>query len=518
MRFWSASKKDQNRADAIYHPERFADRLLNQDLWSKQQIILQSLSAHKRTAVKACHASGKTFLAAVAVLWFLIRHKDAIVLTTAPTWLQIEQVLWREIHQIVAQSEISYPRPTATSLQIGPRRFALGLSTDQGVRFQGYHSDHMLVVVDEAPGIDAEIWEAIEGIRAGGDVRVLALGNPTIASGKFHDYFQAEGQGWNLHTISAWDTPNLAGVKLSYQSSGEAITLGDPNGRDLLDLSEAELDDNVRPYLTTRRWVKEKYLEWGPGHPLWESRVLGQFPSQDEYSLIPIAWAEAARDREIGVGESEPIDAGLDVADGGENETVLCIRQGAKILYLNGWSKKDPRGDLVSVLLPYKPKLRSVNVDTVGVGAYMEKHLRDQGLPTNAVNVGLAAQNKERFCNAKAECYWGLRERFQQQAITGMTDKAIGQLTSIRWSTNPRGQIVIESKEDLRKRGVKSPDHAEALMLAYASRSNSMLEFYRREVMEQRRMMAQALNIAIPDEELPAMIGPGPSPWDAFNW
>jgi hypothetical protein len=77
----------------------------------------------------------------------------------------------------------------------------VGLSTDQGVRFQGFHG-RVLIVVDEAPGVKADIWEAIEGIRAGGDVRVLALGNPTIASGPFHDAFTSNRDGWgHVHDL-----------------------------------------------------------------------------------------------------------------------------------------------------------------------------------------------------------------------------------------------------------------------------------------------------------------------------
>ena len=121
---------------------------------------------------------------------------------------------------------------------------------------------HVLIVLDEAPGVSADIYEAIEGIRAGGDVRVLALGNPTIASGPFYDAFTANREGWNLITISAFDTPNLQGLTVE----------------SLLKLSDEELDKNPLPYLTTRRWVKEKYREWGPGSSAVGIPCTRQFP------------------------------------------------------------------------------------------------------------------------------------------------------------------------------------------------------------------------------------------------
>jgi hypothetical protein len=224
------------------------------------------------------------------------------------------------------------------------------------VRFQGFHGS-VLIVLDEAPGILPEIWEAIEGIRAGGDVRVLALGNPTIASGPFYDAFTSNREGWNLITISAFDTPNLAGITLEQ----------------LLALPEQELDQNPCPYLTTRGWVKEKYFEWGLGHPLWESRVLGNFPSADPYGLIPLMWVEFARMREPLQSNAE-IEAGVDVAEGGENETVVCVRRGGHLIAAQGWSERDSRGSVADFLK--RNGVKRVKVDKIGVGAYFEKPLR----------------------------------------------------------------------------------------------------------------------------------------------
>jgi hypothetical protein len=98
------------------------------------------------------------------------------------------------------------------------------------------------------------------------------------------------------------------------------------------------------PYLTTRRWVKEKYFEWGPAHPLWEARVLGNFPLQSEDALMSLAWLEAAKYREP--RNEGPLHAGLDVAGPGESETVLCVRRGPGIVLLEAWAGKDTRGQV----------------------------------------------------------------------------------------------------------------------------------------------------------------------------
>ena len=108
-------------------------------------------------------------------------------------------------------------------------------------------------------------------------------------------------------------------------------------------------------------------------------------------------------------------------------------------------------------------------LDSTGIGYGMARHIEDFKQNVMDVNVGERSNDPEKFVNLKAELYWGLRTRFQSGDISGVfTEKAIGQLAGIRYSHNERGQVVIESKEAARKRGVKSPDWAEAVMLAFA--------------------------------------------------
>lgn len=444
---------------AVSDPSLFARTILQHDVWSKQHEILQSIAHHPRTAVKACHSSGKTFCAAEVVLWWLARYQDGIVVTTAPTDTQVRTLLWGEIHSALGKCKLNFPPAKQTELRIGPKRFALGFTTrgdtqEEGVRFQGFHGGHVLVILDEAPGVHPKIWEAVEGIRAGGDVRLLVLGNPTISSGPFYDAFHAHRAGWSTHTISAFDTPNLAGLKIQH----------------LLAMSQDDLDINLKPYLTTRRWVRERYEEWGENHPLWQARVLGQFPEQSEDALISLAWLEAAK-YVTPENETGKLTAGIDVSGPGEDETVLVLRRGAHTVSVQAWADKDPRGKVVAALMPHRPNLEAVNVDSIGIGEGMARHLEDLHFPVVDVNVGRATRDPEKFANLKAELYWGLRLRAQCGEMNGITDeKTIGQLAGIRYKHNARGQIVIESKEDARKRGVKSPDRAEAVMLAFAPR------------------------------------------------
>jgi len=440
-------------------PEWYARTILGHDPWEMPCAIGRALSKPRaRVAVKACHSSGKTHSAAEWVLWWVSR--GGIAVTTAPTWTQVEKLLWGEITR--AYHGARFPiggRLLQTALQMGPQNYAVGLSTNEGVNFQGWHGD-VLIVLDEAPGVRPDIFEAIEGIRAGGDVRVLMLGNPTIASGPFYEAFTKDRHTWQTFTIDAFATPNLEGVSIA---DLQAIAADD--------VDHPLLAHNPRPYLTTRRWVHEKLHTWTEQSPLWQSRVRGEFPKQSEDALLSLAWLELAALREIAPTATDAWEAGIDVAGPGEAETVLAIRHGATLVKLKAWPNPDPRGDVLAELAPYKDRLTAIKVDTVGQGYYFGRHLEDHGYAGRVVdiNVGESASDTERYANWKAELYWALRIRAQSGELAGLTDDgATGQLAGIRYRHDARGRVVIEGKDEARKRGVPSPDRAEAIMLCYA--------------------------------------------------
>ncbi len=202
---------------------------------------------------------------------------------------------------------------------------------------------------------------------------------------------------------------------------------------------------------------------------------------------VPGSRLEAAKaSNEVKKEEVGQLDAGLDVAGPGEDETVLVVRDGGRIVFSGAWPQSDPRGDVIAALMPYKSRLRKVNVDVIGIGWGMARHLEDQGFAAQNINVGESPSDVEKYANLKAELYWGLRMRFQEGHISGLADeKMVGQLAGIRYKHDARGRVVIESKDDARKRGVHSPDRAEAVMLAFAEvqqESAGIFNFYRDQV------------------------------------
>jgi phage terminase large subunit len=447
-------------------PAEQAHALFGHDHWRTPAAVLRALfRPHARVAVKGCHASGKTFAAADAVCLALADGAD--VLTTAPTGDQVRGQLWQQIRDAVRDSRIPESEwgDVLTTAIYGPDgNWAIGRSTDQGVRFQGYHARpgaYLLIVIDEAPGVEADIFTAIAGIEAGGDVRILMLGNPDTPLGPFYDVFGKALPGWERFTINAFETPNLAGLSVPA----------------LLALPEAELARNERPYLVTRRWVRDRHAEWGPDSPLWCSRVLGEFPADADDALIPRAWLLEAERRPLGVETRGAITAGLDVAGPGEAETVLGLRRGRDILHARAWPDQDPRQAVIDELRPWLHRgLARINVDAVGIGWYFYRDLKaafeEHGVAVEPVDVGkpsgvLNDKGEKRYANLKAEYYWHLREQLGEGEVAGLPPRAREQLEQVRYS-QPLGVIAIERKEDLRKRGVPSPDWAEMAMLLFA--------------------------------------------------
>ena len=477
MKKTTIDKQLQNRAAlqrAIHNPVLFARRILGVKLWWGQKEILESAKANRRTTVRACHSSGKTFALAIAALWWTARYADGVVLTTSPTYRQVRSQLWLEIHRIARQAKFPFPKAKLTELKLrGDDNFAMGFTATHGVNFQGFHGQHVLIIVDEAPGVDNEIYDAISGIMASGTVHLLIAGNPTIPSGPFYDSFHRERSLWNCIKLDAFETPNLQGL------SFEELLQMDPS-------PDGPLDQNSDAHLVSRRWVYEQAKVWWHGDeqssPEWMSRVRAEFPTDAQNALIKLAWLEQARDARLltlAPALHGRLIAGVDVG-AGRSETVVYITEassrGYRIVGLGAWRGEETRGEVVAFLRPYFDRLVSVRVDAIGVGHGFAQHLRDEKYPVEMINVSQPCETvprlresdpAQRFVNQKAQFYQNLAEAFERGRIFGLTDAlTFEQLAELRYEIDSRGRTKIEPKDRARMRGLVSPDRAEALMLA----------------------------------------------------
>lgn len=468
VRDFKAHGMEDELSHILADPVAFAD-LIEAGLWWKQTEILDDLSRTGRVAVRAGHSVGKTRTAAVAALWWIFSRPDATVLLIAPTWSQAKTVDLPEIKKLIrdnpilkmfaAEAEMEELETTIKFGRAGQSQIRC-LSTNDPSRIQGYHGN-VLLILDEAAGIRPELFGAFEGIAAGGagSVALLALGNPTVTSGPFFDMFKPSSP-WSTHRIGAFDSPNFEGLT--------------PDS--LLKMSQDELLTNPMPFLISRDFVAQKLEEWGPTSAAFQSRVLGEFPSEGSDALIQLDWLETARE-EIPDMDEEPIIVGIDVASTGGDETVLVARRGMNVIGMHRWPKDDPRGEVLHLLNTKYRGVICARVDPIGVGAYFEKWLRDMGVPTIPANVAHSPTRwkKKEFKNMRAEAWWSIRDQLKAGEIGNFDalkptdrDDILSQLSSPKYRYDGQGKLVIESKDDMKRRGVSSPDLADALVLAFA--------------------------------------------------
>ena len=434
---------DSVRASWANDPVRFTSETLGASPWTKQVEILEAIRDNVRVAVRSCNGSGKTYIAAHVVLWWLMCHPDAIVITTAPTAHQVRNILWREIRRAHHENAgVVGGTLLRTSLELGDKHYAQGLSTDTPERFQGFHEGHILFVVDEASGVREGIFEAIEGSMTSAGAKVLLLGNPTSLKGTFYDAFHKRRGLWTTIHISAFDTPNL--VK----------------------------NEVVLPSLVTPKWVADAEQNWGKESYLYQVRVMGEFPSESEDTLIPLKLVEmAARSGDVADSSDSTVELGVDVARFGSDKTAICVRRVTRIVSLESFRRQDTMdtaGRVVKMAREYSPA--AIRVDEIGIGAGVVDRLHELKIPgVEGVNVARRASKSEQFANLRAELYDGLRERFFSERIQIPNDSdLISQLASVKYSFTSSGQMRIEGKDELRSRGERSPDLADAVMLAFA--------------------------------------------------
>jgi hypothetical protein len=411
-------------------------------LWQKQIEILESLVKNQRTIVPAGFDVGKTFTLALAALFFLYT-RPSIVLSTAPTWRQVESILWTEINELWHRAKIKLPGEllkTRLNVKEDRRWFAMGLSTDKPEKFQGYHEENILVEIDEGPGVPKVIWEAIEGIMGSRGARILSAGNPASI---YDSFGQASlSTFWNCIPISCYDHPNVIQDKIIY------------------------------PKMVTKQWCEDMKQVWGENSAYYVSRVLGQFPTSDIDTVLPLLWIEKAMDRKPeDVGD---IEIGLDVAAGGVDRTVFAIRKGNSIVEIKIYRGLDNQDTMKTVgraeflLRQYDSK--RIKVDQTGVGKGVADRLKEVGYSVLGVDFGSRASDPAQFSNVAAEMWWGMRELMRQDLISLPKDLELKKdLASRKYIPVSYKQFQLEKKEDMKRRGLESCDIGDAIALAFYS-------------------------------------------------
>lgn len=432
-------------------------------LWAKQVEILEAIRDHRKVAVASCHESGKTFISAAAAIWFFHCHWPSVVVTTAPGGRQTESLLWANIRAMKAGARVELPgRVSSTSwkLEDEPRSFMIGFSTspdraqEHATRFTGFHSDHLLLVFDEAAGIAKPIWDAAYGLMTSGHVRWLAIGNPSDPAGEFARAWNSGD--WHRIRIDAYETPNIA--------AGEQLF----------------------PFFPSLVWLEEMQRKCGPDYEAsaeYQFKVRGIFPTTAIDTLIGATEFQAACERESLEAGEEPPTMGVDVARFGDDRTVLLVVQGPEILHAEAYGKQDTvftANRVIAVAKAhglYPADAHRISVDDTGVGGGVVDLLRGSGWYVNVENFGEKPKlDEESVVNRRTELWIALRDWIRTEAcLAGLSretrEELRADLTSVKYRFHPDGRRILEPKDDLRKRLGRSPDYGDALALALAWRT-----------------------------------------------
>lgn len=430
-------------------PLGFAREVLGVEPWERQQAIMQAVAEFDRVTVRSCNGAGKTLVASWICLWFLYSRPNSIVVTTAPTAYQVENLLWRRLRGAFAEARVALPGRCMTKrLECGTEWYAIGMATDEEVKFQGPHSPAgVLMVGDEASGLKEWVFTAMDGTMTEEEAKMLLIGNPNQAMGRFYESHRSWPSAQRFH-ISAFDVPET---------------------------------------IIRRSWIEDMRRDLGEESPVYQVRVLGEFPPMGDDTLISLKWAEEAQARDGDVdlpaqGEDHraTVEIGVDIARYGSDESVAYARRGSVVVGAEYWRGSDLMASAGRVAaMARRVGAATLKIDDNGVGGGVTDALlstfRGTDVTVIGLNVGEAALDTEKYYLKRSEIFWGLRERFRLGEISIPKDDQIlvDQLTQLRYSYTPRGQIKLESKDDMRKNRPsssrwQSPDRADALALAFA--------------------------------------------------
>lgn len=411
------------------------------DPW--QADLLKNIQKQERKiSVRAGHGVGKSAAASWVIIWyFLMKHPCKIVLT-APTSSQLFDALFSEVKSWIKK----LPPALQELLEVTSDRIVL-LSAPQDAfiscrtaraetpeAMAGVHSDNVLLVIDEASGIPEKVFEAAAGSMSGHSATTLMLGNPVRTSGTFYESHHRLKTEWNTMHVSCVDSPRVS-----------------------------------------KEFLTEMAIKYGEDSSAYFVRVLGEFPKTDDDTVISMGLVQDAQDRDITMAELTPKVWGLDVARFGADKSVLAERQGTVINWIEDWKGKDLMeltGLVNSKYEALTPSQRPVEitVDSIGLGAGVVDRLRELGLPVRGINVAESPSMRGTYVNLRAELWFRMKEFLEARDCKIPRDDGLfAELVSPRYGFNSSGKLKIESKEDMRKRGLPSPDKADAVILTLAS-------------------------------------------------
>lgn len=392
-------------------------------------------------AVASGHGVGKSALVAWIILWAMSTFPDCKGVVTANTENQLKTKTWAELakwHRLCLTK--TWFECTATAListQPGHEKTwrvdMVPWSERNTEAFAGLHNKgkRVLLIFDEASAIPDVVWEVSEGALTDANTEIIwcAFGNPTRNTGRFRECFGRFRHRWTTRQV-----------------------------------------DSRSARMTNKEQLKKWIEDYGADSDFVKVRVLGEFPSAGETQFIPVRLVEEAQERrpvEAAYAHA-PLIMGVDVARFGSDDTVFTFRRGLLCepqIVLHGADTMKIAGLAAQHFT--ERRVQTVFVDGVGVGAGVVDRLRQLGIPVVDAQSGARALNPAKYANRRAEMWAEMRDWLASAFLPPEDRDLKTDLTGVEYGFNASGALQLEKKEDMKKRGLASPDRADSLALTF---------------------------------------------------
>jgi hypothetical protein len=372
------------------------------------------------------------------ILWYLFCYKDAQVPCTAPTSDQIHDILWKE----VAKWLNLMPKPVREKYEWtngyiriteSPETWFARAKTarkENPEALAGVHGDFVMYIVDEASGVPEEIFNTAEGALTGDNVLVILISNPTRLIGYFYDSHHKDKESWQTLGFSSIDSP-----------------------------------------LVDKEYVSRIISKHGEDSDEYKIRVLGEFPRED--TMDDKGYIALFSENDIKISDTEEFIGerrlGIDPSGEGDDKTVWVIRDNfkAKIVAVEKVSNASSIAQKTMTLMQhYQVKGEHTYIDNFGAGANVAQELALAGIRVKAINVGDKPSDEEMFLNRRAEASWRVKQWFRKGGEL-VDHKGWDEILTIRYRKELSGKMKIMGKLEMKKEGIKSPDHYDALMMTF---------------------------------------------------
>lgn len=422
-------------------PVEFARNVIGVEPLPWQIELMQSVaSGERRISVRAGHGVGKSSCCSWILLWFMFCRFPQKAVCTAPTASQLFDALFSEVKHwankmpdvLRDQIEIFTDRIVLKGAPESSFISARTSSAERPEALAGIHSENVLLIVDEASAIPEAVYESAAGSMSGHCATTILIGNPTRNTGLFFKTHHQLRGDWKTMHVSCLDNR-----------------------------------------LVSQDFVEQIKSTYGEGSNAYRVRVLGEFSLRDDDSLIAADLVDAAMSRDVALDTTQDLIYGVDVARFGSDRTVICKRRGNVVVELRHWSGEDLMGTVGRIVHEAKiDKPTEICVDSIGLGGGVADRLRELGLNVRDVNVSESTALNPQAYRLRDELWIATKDWLETRAVKLPKDDELrAELIGPTYSFTSNGKIKVEGKSEMKRRGMRSPDLADAVCLSFSGQA-----------------------------------------------